>query len=97
MLKFKRNLAFLAIPGVLALGVVTYASVVGAASPTPSPASSSTSEPGESATDSENAAEPAEPTTAAEKAAEAAEPALPGGGHADPDNTQADTQQEGVH
>jgi hypothetical protein len=33
----------------------------------------------------------------ATEAADPNEPALPGGGHADPANTQADTQQEGVN
>lgn len=40
------------------------------------------------------------PTPAAAKATEAAEPsepALPGGGYADKDSVQADTQQEGVN
>jgi hypothetical protein len=84
MLKLRRNLAFLTVPAVLALGVVSYGSVVAAAAPNPSPAPSS-------------ASEPAEPTTAAENAAEANEPALPGGGYADAGNAQADTQQEGIH
>jgi hypothetical protein len=87
MLKFKRSLAFLTVPAVLAIGVVTYGSVVAASPPNPSPAPSSATEP----------AEPAEPTTAAEAAAEANEPALPGGGYADADNVQADTQQERVN
>jgi len=41
------------------------------------------------------AAEAAEST--APEAAEANEPALPGGGYADADNVNADTQQEGIH
>jgi hypothetical protein len=90
MQNFKKNLAFLTVPAVLALGVVAYGSVVGAASPTPTPKPPTATQPAE-------APEAAEPTTAAEAAAEANEPALPGGGYADPDNVQADTQQEGVH
>jgi hypothetical protein len=42
-----------------------------------------------------SATEPAESTTG--DAAEANEPALPGGGYADADNVQADTQQEGIN
>ncbi len=87
MLKVQRRLAFLAVPAVLALGVASYASVVAFSSPNPSP------------TGAQAAAtvEPAESTTEAAEAAEPNEPALPGGGYADKDNTQADTQQEGIH
>jgi hypothetical protein len=84
LLNFKRNLAFLTVPAVLAVGAVSYGSVVAAAAPSPSPTSSSATVPGE-------------PTTAAEKAPEANEPALPGGGYADADNVQAETQQEGIN
>ena len=71
---FKRKLVFVAIPATLALGAVTYGSVVAMAAPSPTP----------SASTQPSAAEPNEPV-------------LPGGGHADPANTQADTQQEGVN
>jgi hypothetical protein len=43
------------------------------------------------------AATPAEPAETSTDAAEANEPALPGGGFADADNVQADTQQEGIN
>jgi hypothetical protein len=79
--KFQRKLAILTVPAVLALGAVSYGTVVGFASPSPT---------------SSSASEPAESTTAAD-AAEPNEPALPGGGYADAANAQADTQQEGVH
>lgn len=92
----KRRLAFLAIPATLALGAVTYGSVVAMASQSPSPTSTaqpSTAEPGTEKPDSATE----QPETAAE-GAEPNEPALPKGGHADdPDNAQADTEQEGVH
>jgi hypothetical protein len=87
---FKRKLAFVAIPATLALGAVTYGSVVAMAAPSPTPSAStqpSAAEPAESSTEA--------PETATE-AAEPNEPALPGGGYAD-SNSQADTQQEGVH
>ena len=93
MLNLRRRLAFLAVPAVLAVGAVTYGSVVAMAAPSPLPtatASPSTTAPAESTT------EPAESSTTAE-AAEPNEPALPGGGHADADNVQANTQQEGVN
>jgi hypothetical protein len=86
MLKLNRRLAFLAVPAVLALGALTYGSVVAFASPSPSP----------TGVNSSQAAEPAESATTPE-AAEPNEPALAGGGHADPDNVQAGTQQEGVN
>jgi hypothetical protein len=89
MFKFRRRLAFLAVPAVLAVGAVSYGSVVATAAPSPSPsakAAPSIAEPAESATES-RAPEVAEPN----------EPAQPGGGHADPDNVQADTQQEGTN
>jgi hypothetical protein len=86
MFKVPRKLAFLTVPAVLALGAVTYGSVVAAAAPTPNLPS---------------AAAPLEASTAesstAPDAAEPNEPALPGGGHSDPDNVQANTQQEGVN
>lgn len=82
MVKFQRKLAFLAIPAVLALGAASYGSVVAFASASPTPTAP--------------AAEPAESTTAAE-AAEPNDPALAGGGYADKDNVQADTQQEGIN
>jgi hypothetical protein len=88
---FKRRLAFVAVPATLALGAVSYGSVVAMAAPSPTPTAAtqpSTAEPAESSTEA--------PETAAE-AAEPNEPALPGGGYADPANTQADTQQEGVN
>jgi hypothetical protein len=84
MIKLPRKLAFLAVPAVLALGGATYASVVAfaAANPSPTPAAAS---------------EKAEPSETAPEKAEPNEPALPGGGYADADNVQADTQQEGIH
>ena len=88
MFHFKRKLAFVAIPATLALGAVSYGSVVAMAAPSPTPAGAT----------QPSTAEPAEPSTEApETATEPNEPALPGGGYADPANTQADTQQEGVN
>lgn len=85
MFKFQRRLAFLAVPAVLALGAVTYGSVVAFAAPNASPtAATSTAAP-----------EPAEST--APEAAEANEPALPNGGYADAANADANTQQEGIN
>jgi hypothetical protein len=90
MSKFKRNLAFMAVPAVLALGALSYGSVVAfaAASPSPTPSPTGTTAP--------SAAEPAESATAAETV-EPNEPALSGGGYADAANSQADTQQDGVY
>jgi hypothetical protein len=88
MFHFNRKLALLAVPATLALGAVSYGSVVAMASPSPTPAAAAPSaEPAESSTE--------QPETATEQA-EPNEPALPGGGYADT-NSQADTQQEGVH
>ncbi|HET6311624.1 MAG TPA: hypothetical protein VFH00_11560 [Candidatus Nitrosotalea sp.] len=83
MIKFKSKLALLAVPAVLAFAAVSYGSVVAfsTANPTPAPAQSEAAEPAEAAGDK----------------AEANEPALPGGGYADADNTNANTQQEGIH
>jgi hypothetical protein len=84
LFKLQRKLAFLTVPAVLALGAVSYGSVVAMAAPSHSPTvvkAASTTEPAESTTD----------TT------EANEPALPGGGYADANNVQADTQQEGIN
>ena len=83
MIKFKSKLALLAVPAVLAFAAVSYGSVVAfsTANPTPAPAQSEAAEPAEGAGDK----------------AEANEPALPGGGYADADNVQADTQQEGTN
>lgn len=82
MIKFKSKLALLAIPAALAFAAVSYGSVVAFSTANPTPA------PAESTT--------AEPAEAAETA-EANEPPLPGGGYADTDNVNADTQQEGIH
>ncbi|MDQ6880394.1 MAG: hypothetical protein M3082_22350 [Candidatus Dormibacteraeota bacterium] len=81
MFKFQRKLAILAVPAVLALGAVSYGSVVAMAAPSAAPgaAAPSATEPAESATEPAN------------------EPALPGGGFADADNVQANTQQEGIN
>jgi hypothetical protein len=83
----KSKLALLAIPAVLAFAAISYGSVVAfsTANPTPAPANT--------------AAEPAEAavTPGAPETAEANEPALAGGGYADADNTNANTQQEGIH
>jgi hypothetical protein len=87
MIKLQRRLAFLAVPAVLALGVASYASVVAFSSPSPNPNGAKAAAP----------AEPAESTTEPAEAAEPNEPALAGGGYADKDNTQADTQQEGIN
>ena len=84
MLKFQRKLAFLTVPAVLALGAVSYGSIVAMAAPSSSP----------TVVKSPSATEPAESTA---EAAEPNEPALPGGGHADADNVQANTQQEGIN
>jgi hypothetical protein len=82
----KRKLAFLTVPAVVALGAVSYGSVVAMAAPITSPAAAA----------SPSAPEPAESATTPETV-EANEPALPGGGYADADNVQADTQQEGIN
>jgi hypothetical protein len=97
MFHFKRRLAFVAIPATLALGALTYGSVVAMAAPSPSPTAAgqpaatpgeSTAEQPEGANETAEAAEPNEPN----------EPAQPNGGFADdPANSQADTQQEGIH
>ena len=86
MIKFKSKVAFLTVPAVMALAAVSYGSIVGFASANPSPSPTGTAA----------AAEPAESATAPETT-EPNEPALPGGGYADAANTQADTQQEGIH
>lgn len=88
MSKFKSKLALLAVPAVLAFAAVSYGTVVAfttANPPTPAPAA--------------EAGEASEAGGTAEKAekAEANEPALPGGGYADADNVNAETQQEGIH
>lgn len=82
MMNFKSKLALLAVPAVLAFAAVSYGSVVAFTTANPTPAP---------------AAEAAEPAEAAGDQAEANEPALPGGGYADADNVNADTQQEGIH
>ena len=99
MFKFKRRLAVVAIPATLALGALTYGSVVAMAAPSPSPTAAgqpSASAPADSATSpGESATEQPESAT---EAVEPNEPAQPNGGFADdPANSQADTQQEGVH
>ncbi|HVS49798.1 MAG TPA: hypothetical protein VHJ99_12960 [Candidatus Dormibacteraeota bacterium] len=76
------------VPAMLAVGAMSYGSVVAFASPSPSPSPAGTSAP--------SAVEPAESTTAPETA-EPKEPALAGGGYADVAGAQADTQQEGIH
>ena len=88
MSKFKRSLAFMTVPAVLALGALSYGSVVAFAAASPSPSPTGTTAP--------SAAEPAESATAPETV-EPNEPALPGGGYADAANTQADTQQDGIY
>jgi hypothetical protein len=92
MINLKRRMAFLTVPAVLAVGAMSYGSLVAFASPSPNPSPAGTSasaaaEPAESATESATAPETAEPN----------EPALPGGGYADAAGAQVDTQQEGVH
>jgi hypothetical protein len=84
MFNFQRKAALLAVPAVLALGVVSYGSVVAFSAPVTKAAAVT-------------AAAPAEPAESSTDATEANEPALPGGGYADADNVQADTQQEGVN
>jgi hypothetical protein len=87
MINFKRRVAFLTVPAVLAVGAMSYGSVVAFASPSPSPSPTGTSAP--------SAAEPPESTKAPETV-ESNEPAVPGGGHADAAGAQVDTQQEGI-
>jgi hypothetical protein len=98
MLRVPRKLAFFAAAiAVLALGAVSYGSVVGFAATSPSASgvtqpAPSPSEPAESTTTPETAGpnernEPHEPHEAV----------LPGGGHADMDSIQADIHQEGVN
>jgi hypothetical protein len=84
MFKFQRKFAFLAVPAVVAIGAVSYGSVVAMASPNHSHA----------VVKAASAAEPAESTT---ETTETNDPAMPGGGYADLDSVQADTQQEGTH
>jgi len=85
LIKLQRKLAFVTVPAVLALGVVSYGSVVAMAAPVHKAAVVKT------------AATPAEPVESSTDAVEANEPALPGGGFADADNIQANTQQEGIN
>jgi hypothetical protein len=85
LIKLQRKLAFVTVPAVLALGVVSYGSVVAMAAPVHKAAVVKT------------AATPAEPVESSTDAVEANEPALPGGGFADADNVQANTQQEGIN
>jgi hypothetical protein len=84
LFKVQRKLAFLTVPAVLVLGALSYGSVVAMAAPAHKAATV-------------KAATPAEPAESSNDATEANEPALPGGGYADADNVQADTQQEGVN
>ncbi len=86
MFKLQRKWAFLAVPAVLAVGAASYGSVVAMAAPSQhgvAVKAASSTEPADTTT--ETTTEPAN------------EPALPGGGYADPNNVQADTQQEGVN
>ena len=78
MFSVKRKLAFLTVPAVVALGAVSYGSVVGMAAPVTSAA----------AVASPSAPEPAESTPTPETV-EANEPAVPGGGYADAVNVPA--------
>lgn len=86
MFSVKRKVAFLTVPAVVALGAVSFGSVVAMAAPITSAA----------AVTSPSAPEPAESTTTPETV-EANQPALPGGGYADAANVQADTQQDGIN
>jgi hypothetical protein len=99
MFRFKRRLAFVAIPATLALGALTYGSVVAMAAPSPSPTTAAQPAAGAPGGNAETAGEStAEQPESATEAAEPNEPAQPNGGFADdPANSQADTQQEGVH
>jgi hypothetical protein len=82
MFKLQRKFAFWAVPAVLAIGAVSYGSVVAMAAPSHSRA----------VVKATSAAEPAESTT---QTAETNQSETSGGGYADVDNVQADTQQEG--
>jgi hypothetical protein len=84
MFKLQRRFAFLAVPAVLAIGAVSYGSAVAMAAPSHSGA----------VVKAASAAEPPESTS---EATDTTEPAPPGGGYADLDAIQADTQQEGTH
>jgi hypothetical protein len=88
MFKLQRKFALLAVPAVLAIGVVSYGSVVAMASPSHSAVvkAASPAEPAETAT------EPADPAASTTDPVGPNEPA--GGGYADA-NAAADTQQEG--
>ena len=85
MIKLQRRLAFLAVPAVVALGAVSYGSVVAFSTPIQKAAVVTAATPAESA------------ESTSTDAAETNEPALPAGGFADADNVQADTQQEGIN
>jgi hypothetical protein len=90
-IKLPRRMKLWAVPAVLALGAVSYRSVVAMAAPATLPAAATPL-----AATAPAAAAPAESPTAPETA-EPNEPALLGGGYADTDNLQADTQQQGIN
>jgi uncharacterized protein HemX len=89
MFNVNRKLVLIAVPAVLALGAIGYGSVA--------LAESNTNHPVSQAAATETADSSSEQPETGPEQAEPNEPALPGGGHADADNVQADTQQEGVH
>ena len=91
MIKLPNRMKFLAVPAVLALGAVSYGSVVAMAAPATLPTAATTL-----AATTPAAPAPAESVIAPETV-EPAEPPLPGGGYADTDNVQADTQQQGIN
>jgi len=97
----KQTILLVGTPAVMLVGGLTTMAASAATPPaTPSLQTQPAAEPAE-AIDSANAAEPAsgaaEPASgASESAADAAEPALPGGGHADAGDQNADHQFEGV-
>ena len=96
MIKVPNRMKFLAVPAVLALGAVSYGSVVAMAAPVTLPTAATTLAATTPAAPAPAAPAPAESPTAPETV-EPNEPALPGGGYADADNVQADTQQQGIN
>lgn len=66
------------------MAIVSYGSVVAMAAPIHKAAAV-------------KATAPAEPAESSTDSTAASEPALPGGGYADPDNVQAETQQAGAN
>jgi hypothetical protein len=97
MPSFKQTILLVGTPAVLLVGGLSaMAASASAPTATPSQQTQPAAEQGETADAAESATGAAESTTAADEAAEANEPAVPGGGHADAADQNADHQFEGV-